>query len=89
MGNVTSVGRNAFYGCASLTNINYYGTTEPSYTNTLSYITLYSLNGVPFCGLIPSNSPATEVNDLTYNMYTLIEYKDGTTQYVKHNNYLY
>lgn len=61
MGNVTSVGRNAFYGCASLTNINYYGTTEPSYTNTLSYITLYSFNGVPFCGLTPSNPPATQV----------------------------
>ena len=59
MGNVTSVGRNAFYGCASLTNINYYGTTEPSYTNALSYITLYSSNGVPFCGLTPM---ATDVS---------------------------
>ncbi|MEE1047042.1 MAG: leucine-rich repeat domain-containing protein, partial [Clostridia bacterium] len=86
MGNVTSVGYNAFYGCASLTNINYYGTTEPSYTNTLSYITLYSLNGVPFCGLIPSNSPATEVSGWNTNM---VAYSDGVTQYFTYNNYLY
>ena len=86
MGNVTSVGRNAFYGCASLTNINYYGTTEPSYTNTLSYITLYSFNGVSFCGLIPSNSPATEVSGWNTNM---VAYSDGVTQYFTYNNYLY
>lgn len=86
MGNVTSVGRNAFYGCASLTNINYYGTTEPSYTNTLSYITLYSFNGVSFCGLIPSNSPATEVSEWKRNM---VAYSDGVTQYFTYNNYLY
>lgn len=86
MGNVTSVGRNAFYGCASLTNINYYGTTEPSYTNTLSYITLYSFNGVSFCGLIPSNSPATEVSEWNANM---VAYSDGVTQYFTYNNYLY
>ncbi len=86
MGNVTSVGRNAFYGCASLTNINYYGTTEPSYTNTLSYITLYSLNGVPFCGLTPSNPPATEVSGWNTNM---VAYSDGVTQYFTYNNYLY
>ena len=86
MGNVTSVGFNAFYGCASLTNINYYGTTEPSYTNTLSYITLYSFNGVSFCGLIPSNSPATEVSGWNTNM---VAYSDGVTQYFTYNNYLY
>ena len=86
MGNVTSVGYNAFYGCASLTNINYYGTTEPSYTNTLSYITLYSFNGVSFCGLIPSNSPATEVSGWNTNM---VAYSDGVTQYFTYNNYLY
>ena len=86
MGNVTSVGYNAFYGFASLTNINYYGTTEPSYTNTLSYITLYSFNGVSFCGLIPSNSPATEVSGWNTNM---VAYSDGVTQYFTYNNYLY
>lgn len=60
MGNVTSVGRNAFMGCASLSNINYYGTTEPSYVNALSSVTLYSSKGVSFCGLTPSNPPATQ-----------------------------
>ncbi|MBQ3220169.1 MAG: leucine-rich repeat domain-containing protein, partial [Clostridia bacterium] len=86
MGDVTSVGRNAFQGCAGLSTIYYYGTTEPSYTNTLSYITLYSFNGVSFCGLIPSNSPATEVSGWYRNM---VAYSDGVTQYFTYNNYLY
>lgn len=60
MGNVTSVGNYAFRGCDGLSTIYYYGTTEPSYANALSSVTLYSLNGVPFCGLTPSNPPATE-----------------------------
>lgn len=53
MGNVTSVGNNAFRGCDSLSTIYYYGTTEPSYANALSSVTLYSSKGVSFCGLTP------------------------------------
>ena len=87
MGDVTSVGRNAFQGCAGLSTIYYYGTTEPSYTNDLSYITLYSSGGVSFCGLTPSNLPVTEATELF--PITLIKYADGSTQYFKYNNYLY
>ena len=61
MGNVTSVGNNAFRGCDGLSTIYYYGTTEPSYANALSSVTLYSSKGVSFCGLTPSNLPATQV----------------------------
>lgn len=94
MGNVTSVGRNAFQGCASLSNINYYGTTEPSYTNDLSYITLYSSNGVPFCGLTPSNPTAkegpcsgdhtgwTELSSLTETVPGCYEIKSGGKYYL-------
>lgn len=53
MGNVTSVGNNAFRGCDGLSTIYYYGTTEPSYANALSSVTLYSSKGVSFCGLTP------------------------------------
>ena len=60
MGNVTSVGNYAFHGCDGLSTIYYYGTTEPSYANALSSVTLYSSKGVSFCGLTPSNPPATQ-----------------------------
>ena len=60
MGNVTSVGNYAFHGCDGLSTIYYYGTTEPSYVNALSSVTLYSSKGVSFCGLTPSNPPATQ-----------------------------
>ena len=60
MGNVTSVGNYAFRGCDGLSTIYYYGTTEPSYANALSSVTLYSSKGVSFCGLTPSNLPATQ-----------------------------
>ena len=41
-------------------------------------------------GMLPMTAyAATEVNDLLYNYASLLEYTDGTTQYVTHNNYLY
>lgn len=88
MGNVTSVGNYAFHGCAGLSTIYYYGTAEPRYTNELSYITLYSSNGVSFCGLTPSNPPATEASPLKGEV-ELIAYEDGVTCYKMHENYLY
>ena len=92
-GDVT-IGNYAFQGCASLSNINYYGTTEPSYTNDLSYITLYSSNGVPFCGLTPSNPTAkegpcsgdhtgwTELSSLTETVPGCYEIKSGGKYYL-------
>lgn len=94
MGNVTSVGNYAFHGCDGLSTIYYYGTTEPSYSNALSSVTLYSSKGVSFCGLTPSNLPATqdpcsgdhtgwtELSSLTETVSGCYEIKSGGKYYL-------
>ena len=61
--------------------------TKTQFTNRiLSFVLVL----VMVVSMLPMTAyAATEVNDLLYNYASLIEYTDGTTQYVKHNNYLY
>ncbi len=61
--------------------------TKTQFTNRiLSFV----LALVMVLGMLPMTAyAATEVNDLLYNYASLLEYTDGTTQYVTHNNYLY
>ena len=61
--------------------------TKKQFTNRILSLVLVLVMVV---SMLPMTAyAATEVNDLVYNYDSLIEYTDGTTQYVKHNNYLY
>ena len=61
--------------------------TKTQFTNRILSLVLALVMAL---GILPMTAfAATEVNDLVYNYDSLIEYTDGTTQYVKQNNYLY
>ncbi len=67
MDNVSIVGRNAFEGCYSMSTIDYQVIKEPNSATTLTGVTLYSTNNIPFCGLTPSSSSTPE-NPTTYTV---------------------
>lgn len=55
---VTSIGNNAFWRCSSLSTLNYYGTSEPTWSTTVFTNTSLSTINVPkdyegntFCGI--------------------------------------